>query len=214
MVGLGLLTGVLGGFVVAAAVVARRTATTYDRLEAVAKVEDLRVHVNGGRDLAERIAALRPVRQSWVAGVAVAQVASRELTYLGLIFGPPRPPDLLQPVVVDGRAARDDPADEVMMLESEARGIRPGDVLSLRFLTPQEFLKFDTGFGEPDGPAVDSRVTGLVRVPGGADSFSPLLGTPGQGPGWRSDRDGGGGRGDRSPGSYPGSRPSPVHCSQ
>lgn len=178
LVGLGLLAGFVGGFVVGAAVVARRTATAYDRLEVATKVEDVRVQVYGGRDLAERITALPSVRQSWIAGTAVAQVTPGEVTYLGLISGPPRPPDLLQPIVVDGRAARDDAADEVVMLESVARGVRPGDVLSLRFLTPQEFLQFDTGFGEPDGPAVDLRVTGLVRIPGGADSFSPLLATP------------------------------------
>ncbi len=175
---LSLLAALVSGFVVATAAVARRTATAYDRLEAAAKIEDLRIQVYGGQELAEEIVALPSVRHSWVAGTAVAEVAGPEVTYLGLAFGPPRPPDLFQPIVVEGRAARDDAPDEVVMLEPAAEGVHPGDLLSLRFITPQEFRQFDTGFGEPDGPAVDVRVTGLVRIPGGEETLPPLLGTP------------------------------------
>lgn len=180
LVGLGLLGGLVGGSVLAISVIARRTGTAYQRLEVATRVEDVRVEVYRGTEMAEEIAGFDPVRRSWVAGIGVASADIGKVTYLGLTFGPSRPPDLLRPVVVSGRAARDDVADEAVMLEPTAAslGVRAGDVLSLRFITADELTQFDTGFGEPDGPTINVRVTGLVRIPGGEESLTPLLGTP------------------------------------
>ncbi|MGH9178274.1 MAG: hypothetical protein ACRD0N_06945 [Acidimicrobiales bacterium] len=45
-------------------------------------------------------------------------------------------------------------------------------------LMPDEVLQIATGFGEPDGPAVELRITGLVRVPGPAIEPPPILASP------------------------------------
>jgi putative ABC transport system permease protein len=176
---LGLLAGLVGAVVVTTAVSARRTGTAYERLEESVHVDDARVSVYGGAELADQVASLPLVRRAWVAGLGVGRPAGDNVAYFGVLSGPPRADDLFSPLVVAGRAYDQDAPDEVVVAErfSQAVGIGVGDVLALRFITPEEFRQFDVGFGEPDGPAVDLRVTGVVRF-GSEDSMAPVFASP------------------------------------
>lgn len=176
---LGLAVGVLGGAVAGSLVVARRTATAFDRLVAASALGDVRA-LAFDAELADRIVELPEVASSWTAHLAVARVEGGEgVIYTGWTLGPPPPPGLQEPVVVEGRAPDPDVVDEVLVTEgyAEELGLAPGDEVRFRFLAPEEVARFDTGFGEPDGPAVTVRVTGVVRLPSGVDQ-SPVLATP------------------------------------
>ena len=52
-------------------------------------------------------------------------------------------------------------------------GLQVGDELPMKFLTADEVAQFDTGFGEPDGPAIRMKVVGLVRAALGAGANGP-----------------------------------------
>ena len=179
LLAIGLLAGLVGGAATGAVALARRTSTAYDRLVAAGAFEDARANLFGGDPgLAADIAELPQVRSAWVASVAVARVDGPGVVYLGILYGPPRPDDLLRPVVVDGRLPDPTDPDEVIVAEdvSEAFGVEPGDELGIAFLTPEEVRQFDVGFGEPDGPRRTLRVVGVMRVPG--EGSAPVLGTP------------------------------------
>lgn len=165
----GLAAGLLGAVVVGTLAVARRTATAVDRLVEASAVEDARVMVFAGDPaLPGQIAALPGVDQAWIGSLAVAQVEGRRIEYVGTLLGPPRPPQLLRPVVVSGRAADPRNPNEAVAVEAWAResGVVLGQRLVLTFLTRAEFHSFDQGFGHPDGPRVEVTITGMVRVPG------------------------------------------------
>lgn len=164
---LGALTGLFGGLIVTATALTRRTATAPDRLHGAVSPGVAKVQVFGGSDLADRIAALPGVDRTWPGGIAVGRVEGRAVTYLGLVAGPARGPDLLRPVLLDGREADPGRADEVMLLEGPAStlGVGAGDHLRVAMLTGEEVSQFDVGFGEPDGPTLDLLVTGIGRVP-------------------------------------------------
>ena len=176
---LGLAIGVLGGAVAGSLVVARRTATAFDRLVAASALGDARALVFDV-ELAEQIVALPEVEESWTAHLAVARLEGGDgVIYSGWTFGPTPPPGLQDPVVVEGRGPDPSALDEVLVTEGYADqlGVALGDQLRFRFLAPEEVARFDSGFGEPDGPEVTARIVGTVRLPSGVDQ-SPVLATP------------------------------------
>jgi putative ABC transport system permease protein len=182
MVVLGLLAGLVGSVVAGASAVAMRTATAYDRLVAATHLDDARVIVFSDDIDVDRIARFPGVTESWQSQQVIGQLLGREVAYLSVSSGPPRPDTLFSPVVLEGRAPRDDRADEVLVPSVLARevGLHVGDRLPMKLLTPQEVTQFDTGFGEPDGPRLDLRVVGIARVArtwvGGG--VGPVIGTP------------------------------------
>ncbi len=178
LLGIGLAVGLLGAVVVGSLVVARRTATAFDRLVVASAAGDARALVFEP-ELAEPIADLPEVSASWTATLAVARLEGPGVVYSGWVLGPAPPPGLQEPVVVAGREADPTAVDEVVVVESYADelGVGPGDELRYRFLAPEELAMFDTGFGEPDGPAVTVEVVGILRVPGGLEQ-SPVVATP------------------------------------
>ena len=182
MVVLGLLAGLVGSVVAGASAVARRTATAYDRLVAATHLDDARVLVFSDDIDVDRIAHFPGVTESWQSQQVIGQLLGREVAYLSVSSGPPRPDTLFSPVVLEGRAPRDDRADEVLIPSVLAReiGLHVGDRLPIKLLTPLEVTQFDTGFGEPDGPRVNLKVVGIARVArtwvGGG--VGPLIGTP------------------------------------
>jgi hypothetical protein len=182
MVVLGLLAGLVGSVVAGASAVARRTATAYDRLVAATHLDDARVLVFSDDIDVDRISRFPGVTESWQSQQVIGQLLGREVAYLSVSSGPPRPDTIFSPVVLEGRAPRDDRADEVLVPSVLAReiGLRVGDRLPIKLLTPLEVTQFDTGFGEPDGPRLDLRVVGIARVArtwvGGG--VGPVIGTP------------------------------------
>jgi hypothetical protein len=163
---LGLLAGLTGALALAGLATARRTTTAHDRLLAATALDDARVLLMGRPQAGERIAGLPGVEAAWTASATVGQVRQDEVQYVAVTSGPPKPPGLFTPVVVQGRAPADDAPLEVVVAESLAGylDLRPGSTLPISLLAPEEVLQFDTGFGEPDGPPLDLQVTGVVRV--------------------------------------------------
>lgn len=179
LVVLGLLMGLAGGAVIGATAAARRTSTAYDRLRAATHIDDARVmSIHGAPPSA--VVGLPSVVAARTAALGVAKVSGPRVTYYAVQSLPPGRDDLFKPRVVSGRRYRDDAPDEAIVSESAAvaAGIRPGDVLRLSMLAPTEVLQFATGFGEPDGPTVELRVTGLARMPGPTVDSAPILASP------------------------------------
>jgi putative ABC transport system permease protein len=180
VVALGVLAGVVAAGALGLASVARRTTTAPDRLDAATHAPDAAVLVVGDRALADEVAALASVEASWVGTIGVGRLGGPGVAFVSLVTGPERPDDLLTPIVVAGRAPDPAAADEVLVSEDAARQFRVGvgDVVDLAMLAPDELTQFDTGFGDPDGPQVALRVTGVGRLPPGEGQRVPLLATP------------------------------------
>jgi putative ABC transport system permease protein len=179
LVALGLLIGVVGAAALGALAGARRTATAYERLERVTHIDDVRLLVFAP-GLAERAAALPSVERSWIAEFSVGRPDGPDETYFGITSGPPRPPDLFQPILVEGRMFDDDRVEEVVIAEQFAKlsGLGPGDEVPMKMLTAEELGLFDVGFGEPDGPRIALEIVGMIRIPSAEEGFSLLFGTP------------------------------------
>jgi putative ABC transport system permease protein len=182
MLVLGLLAGLVGSVVAGASAVSRRTATAYDRLVAATHLDDARVLVFSDDIDVDRIAHFPGVTESWQSQQVIGQLVGPQIAYVSVSSGPPRPDTIFSPVILAGRAPRDDAADEVLLpsVLADELGLRVGDHLALKLLTPLEVTQFDTGFGEPDGPAVDLRIVGIARVArtwvGGG--VGPVIGSP------------------------------------
>ena len=167
LLALGLLAGVTLGIALAAAQVARRTSTAYDRLVEATGAPDAVVLVLGDEQRARAVTRLPEVAESWATEGGIGRIDRGPLAYLGVFAGTePPPPELFTPIFVDGHAADPDSETDLVISERLARelGVRVGDRLPLSFLTRQEITKFDTGFGHPDGPSLPMRVVGIVRL--------------------------------------------------
>jgi hypothetical protein len=179
LVVIGVLAGFVGGAVVGAISLARRTGTAHARLEHAVHLEDARVTIFGDQSLADDVVRLPGVRDAWVATQMVAKLQGPGVVYVGITSGASPHPDLYTPIVVEGRAADPAAVDEAVLLEStpvsQVAGV--GDEIPLKMLLPEEVRSFDTGFGEPDGPSFTLHVTGIVRVAGDLGG-SPILTTP------------------------------------
>jgi hypothetical protein len=181
LVVLGLLAGLSAGVALAALAAAHRTTSAHDRLLAATGLDDARVMLMGRPEAAGQVAALPGVAASWTAGATVAQVRAAQVHFVAITSGPPKPPGLFTPVVVAGREPGDGAPLEVTVTEALAGhlDLAPGDRLPLKLLAPEEVYAFDTGFGEPDGPAVDLQVVGVVRVASaGNEGTGPVYAGP------------------------------------
>lgn len=179
MVLFGVLAGLGLGVAVAAAQVARRTSTAYDRLERASGAPDVIVGWTADVD-STPVPDLPGVRRHWDGAFGIGQIETDEEIYLGVTAGPRRPRALRPHLVVRGRAARPGAAGEIVITEDLARetGLDVGDRLPMAFLTAEEFTQFDTGFGEPDGPRLGLRIVGVVRsILGSGDNAPGAFGT-------------------------------------
>jgi hypothetical protein len=178
---LGVLAGITAGVALAGVSVARRTTSAHDRLLAATALDDARVLLMGRPEAGPLIAQLPGVQASWTAAATVGQVRGGDLQYVAVTSGPPKPPGLFTPVVVQGREPAADAPREVVVTEQLAGylDLAPGSSLPLQLLLPEEVYQFDTGFGAPDGPALDLEVTGVVRVASaGNEGTGPVYGGP------------------------------------
>ncbi|NHC16003.1 ABC transporter permease [Motilibacter deserti] len=163
----GLVAGLAGAVVIGAFALAARTSSAYSRLVDASSAEDARVMVLDPAQV-PAVTRLPQVESAWSSLTTVGKLADDDLVYVSISSGQPRPPGLITPVPVDGRMPADDAIDEVAVDERFARamGVGVGDVVDYTFLTVEEIFSFDEGFGEPDGPRVDLRVVGVVRMAG------------------------------------------------
>jgi putative ABC transport system permease protein len=178
---LGLLLGLVGGTVLAAGALGARTGTAHSRLVEAVHLDDARVMPPADHpELVAAIPTMPGVASSWVTSSWVAQVDGPMVRYVSLGAGTDPPPDLVTPVVVDGRAPAPDAVDEVLVGEPLAAmgGFAVGDEMTLRLLTTADVAAFDVGFGEPGGSVVRVRVVGIARMPAWGGALSNMLAGP------------------------------------
>jgi FtsX-like permease family len=181
-----LLVGLSGGVVLAALAGARRSEAALPRFLAAYRTADTLVSIIGPRnrpgeparnDLATEVRAVAGLPQVRTARRVCLVILSgsdpttgarpsRQLALVGLdgvgheAFG--------RPMVVAGRLPRPDRADEAAVDEEFAwrHGLRAGTAFRVGTYTRAQFGSAGAGAPvEPAGPAVDLRVTGILRAP-------------------------------------------------
>ncbi|MBV9409998.1 MAG: FtsX-like permease family protein [Acidimicrobiia bacterium] len=174
LVTLGLLGGVVGATVTGALVGGRRTDTAYSRMLAEIRPPDAVVVLFGDTDPTP-VARIPDVRSSWTLRSVVARIDGNPVQYISIGAGPPPPAGEFHPLLVRGRLPRS--ADEVLVNADlpVAGSIPLNKTFPLTLLTPDDFDHFGT-FGEPHGPHVDVRVTGVARVGASINSAALLAG--------------------------------------
>jgi hypothetical protein len=176
MLVLGLLAGIGAGVALSAGQVARRSSTAYERLEVESGAPDVVVLGIAGGVGDGDIAAIRQVDKVWSGRTGIGALEGDAVTFVGVIAGRSRPPaGLFTPIVVEGRNLNPRADDELLLTEriQEVSGLHVGDELPLTFLSAPQVAQFDTGFGEPQGPALRMKVVGVVRAALGAGSNGP-----------------------------------------
>jgi ABC-type lipoprotein release transport system permease subunit len=183
---LALLVGLAGGVVLAAVAGARRSDAALPQFLAASRTTDTLVGIIGpenrpgqpaGTDVAAEfraVAALPQVRAAQRVCLVILSGSdptghagpSRQVAVVGLdrtgheAFG--------RPMVVAGKVPRPDRADEAAVDEEFAwrHGLRPGDSFRVGTYTRSQYGPAAEGVPiPPEGPAVDLRVTGILRSP-------------------------------------------------
>ncbi|HET6257497.1 MAG TPA: ABC transporter permease [Pseudonocardia sp.] len=181
LLALGLLFGLVGGMVLGAVALAERTATAYPRLVQAVGLDDARVLVPTDQpELAAAVPTLPGVAQARLVHTWVARIEGPALRFVSVGAGPADPPDLVRPVVVEGREPAPDSLDELLLSEPIAAmtGLGVGSEVTVKMLTLREISMFDVGFGEPDGPEVRMRVVGVGRMPEWSGALCNMLTSP------------------------------------
>lgn len=178
----GLLASLIGGVVLSAVAGARRTSSAFDRLLQETRYWDVRVDAfSADSDLVDDVIALPQVERGWGAELVVGHFGET-VQFLAVTVGPERDAGIYRPVVVEGRAARPDAPEEVVIGErmSAELGLGVGTRFRFEALSPEQFQAFgEFEFTSFDGPRVDLHVVGVVREPTGALGDGPVaLGTP------------------------------------
>jgi ABC-type lipoprotein release transport system permease subunit len=185
LVGLGLLAGLLGGVVIAAAAGARRTDSAYSRFLAVARAPELSVSsglVSSKAFNLAKVAQLPQVaeaREFEFINYGARTRTGKEFTAFGDAGGLAGPlpywgDGFNRPRIVAGRLADPTHADEFVVGEAFARreGLSPG--------TTVQMALFDTTTFQPSQPFT-MRLVGVVVLPGmlpAAPEFVQVLFTP------------------------------------
>ena len=168
VVGLVLLAGLAGGFVLAAAAGARRTATSLDRMAKETKAGDLVIDVGQLEpDVVDRIARLPMIEESGLASIVFAVVDGVD-TDLGLWI----PRDDRAGVTVEqdrllrGRRAAPGSTDEVVVNETAAgvMHVDVGDAVTISTMTPEQVEAEE--YFPPKGPQLPVTVVGVSRGAG------------------------------------------------
>ncbi|ODU03183.1 MAG: hypothetical protein ABS81_15185 [Pseudonocardia sp. SCN 72-86] len=170
---MGLVFGLVAGIVLGGIGLAGRTATAYPRLVDAVHLDDARALVAADQpQLAAAVPSLPAVAQARTDQAWIAQLDGPALRFVSIGAPTTAHDDLVDPVVIDGRAPARDAPDEVMLSETLAQssGLRVGATLTIGMLTLDQVSEFDVGFGPPAGPTATVRVVGIARMPtwGGA----------------------------------------------
>ena len=172
-VALVLLVSLVGGAVVASVAGARRTDAAVDRFVAASRPPD--AVVDGPPEVVDALAdhpAVEAIDRTVPYAVApVGLPADRFVPFAASLDGRMLH-EFGRPMVVDGRLADPQAADEVVLREQTAEllGVGVGDVLPFESLTDEGVATIDETQGDGTdaeaGPSFDMRVVGLVRDPG------------------------------------------------
>ncbi len=165
-----LLVGLVAAVVLASVAGARRTSSAFTRFEDETLAPDLTVFVPAVDDaVIDELRAVRGVETIGVGRQFTSKVDGQFVAMGGAAdanFG--RTVDRAR--VLEGRAARPDRADELVIPEPFARatGLGVGDTVTFHGYTPAQVQEFLDGADVkgPEGPQVDLRIVGITRVPG------------------------------------------------
>jgi putative ABC transport system permease protein len=179
LLALGVVFGLVGGLVPAAAAVAERTATAYARLVEAVHLDDARVIVPADRpDVVAQVPTMPGVAASWLPEAWILQLDGSPVRYSSMIAGQP-PADLVAPVLVAGRAPDPAAPDEVVVSERATElGAPLGAVLPATMLTLGNVADFAVGFTAA-GPTTTLRVVGVARMPSWGNALPDVVGGPG-----------------------------------
>ena len=180
---IGLLAGLVGATTVGSLALARRTTTAHHRLAEQTGADDARGTVLVHDDLVDEIIGLPEVTDSWTGRIGIAQVEGT-FQFLGVTAGPVQPSPLLRPIALEGRlpAPAEDDVIEVALREDFQRAfdVALGTEVPVRFLTLDDYFRFDTGFlgGRPNGPSLRIRVVGTIRLADDSRTVPPAFAAP------------------------------------
>ncbi len=185
LVSLGVLAGLLGAAVLAAAAGARRTESAYERFLAAARVPQAAVDVAApgrrGVDLetVRRLPEVAEAREFVYFGFVAKTNTGTSFTAFGDAAGVGGPAPYWgrsfdRPRILDGRLSNPSRADELVVGEAFARQkhLTPGTPVRLQLFDPTTFRP---------GPKVAVRIVGVVALPGmlpAAPDFTQVLFTP------------------------------------
>ena len=169
LVVLGLITGIVIAVVLASLAGARRTSSTYPRFRQATLEADASVEVSP--EYFDEIAALPQVDVVAPASFffVLPQGVDEDADVLPVAGVDERFNTIVdRPLLLEGRRARPERADEVMINPQVADplGIEPGDSLTLSSLTPEQMdtLVRDGDPGRPAGPTIDVEVVGICLL--------------------------------------------------
>jgi putative ABC transport system permease protein len=177
----GIVFGLFSGLVLGTAVLAERTASAYPRLADAVGLDDVRLQVPADQpELAAAVPGMPGLRTAWLSYGWVVRIEGAALRFVSLGAGGDHPPDLVHPVVVEGRAPAPDAADEIMVSEplAEQSDLRVGTFVTVRMLTLDQISRFGSGVGEPQGPILRLYVVGIARMPAWGGPLSEVLASP------------------------------------
>lgn len=168
---LAVLIGLAGAVVFTAVAGARRGTTATDRLLATSRSAEYLVAPNQPGFDWDQLRALPEVRALMpvaYGGFVVDGIPAED----GAVWGTPVGPDAFtkieRPVILSGRAADQGRPDEATVTPgfAERYGLGPGDTVTLRLYLPATMDAINAGAPPPtpDGPAVDVRITGVIRT--------------------------------------------------
>ncbi|GAY08629.1 FtsX-like permease family protein [Pseudonocardia sp. N23] len=178
---MGVVFGLVAGIVLGGVGLAGRTASAYPRLVEAVHLDDARTLVAADQpQLAAAVPSLPGVAQARTDEAWIAQLDGPALRFVSIGAPTTAHENLLDPVVVEGRAPARDAADEILLSESIAQssGLGVGSIVTLRMLTLDQVSKFDVGFGPPAGPSTTVRVVGIGRMPAWGGALAPVQAGP------------------------------------
>ncbi len=178
---LGVLFGLFAGLVAGTVALTERTASAYPRLTDAVDLDDVRLQVPADQPaLAEAVPRMPGVRTAWLTDGWVVRVEGAALRFVSLGAGAGQPPDLVHPVLVDGRAPAGDAPDEIMVSEpfAEQSGLAVGTPVTIRILTRDQVARFGNGVGDPQGPILRMWVVGIARMPAWGPPLADVLASP------------------------------------
>lgn len=176
---LAVVFGLLAGLVLGAVAVGERTATAYARLVESVHLDDARVIVPADQpDVVAAVPTMPGVAAVWTPEVWILQLDGPQVRFSSMVAGRP-PADLVDPVIVTGRAPDPAAPDEVVVSERVAEsGVPVGAVLPATMLTLENVADFAVGFTAA-GPRTTLRVVGTARMPSWGNALPDVVGGPG-----------------------------------
>jgi ABC-type antimicrobial peptide transport system permease subunit len=164
-----LLVGLIGTVVLTALAGARRTSTSFERLQEESLAADLTVFIPEVDDDDLRVLRELPGVVAMARAKQLTAFINGRFASVGGPLGRGIGRTVDRPLVTAGRRAREDRAHEIAVPEAlaAAQRIGVGDEITLHAFSPAQVDELARGEGvfEPTGPKIPLRVVGITRAP-------------------------------------------------